>query len=265
MLRPTPILASFLLLASTLLAETKKNIPYRDLDEAYAKERCVLDIALPDKKDDFATIIYFHGGALKNGNKSIPTALLGQGHCIVAPNYRLYPKATTRTAIEDASAAVAWVFKNIESHGGDTSKIFISGHSAGGYLASMVGLDKSYLAVHDIDANSVAGLIPLSGHCITHMTVREENSVPFHQAIIDEYAPVYHVRKDAPPMLLITGDRELEMGGRYEENAYHAAMMKVAGHTETRLIEIGGWGHGMVPPALPLLLKEVDHILQASN
>ncbi len=62
----------------------------------------------------------------------------------------------------------------IEGHGGSTSRIFISGHSAGGYLTSMIGLDKRWLAAHNIDANQIAGLIPLSGHTITPFTVRKE-------------------------------------------------------------------------------------------
>ena len=43
---------------------------------------------------------------------------------------------------KDAAAAVAWVFNNIEDYGGRSELIFVSGHSAGGYLASMLGLDK---------------------------------------------------------------------------------------------------------------------------
>lgn len=54
-------------------------------------------------------------------------------------------------------------------------------------------------------------------------------------------------------MLLISGDRELEMLGRYEENAYLARMMKVAGHPHTRLLELEGYGHNMFYPAFPLL------------
>ena len=161
--------------------------------------------------------------------------------------------------------AVAWVFENIEEFGGDPSKIFLSGHSAGGYLASMVGLDKSYLNEHGIDANQIAGLIPFSGHTITHFTVREERGILGQQAIIDEYAPLYHVRADAPPLLLITGDRELELLGRYEENAYMMRMMKVIGHTDTRIMELDGYGHGMVEPAIPLLINEVRRILGTSD
>jgi hypothetical protein len=82
------------------------------------------------------------------------------------------------------------------------------------------------------------------------------------QPVIDEMAPLYHVRADAPPLLMITGDRELELLGRYEENAYMMRMMKVAGHKDTRLMELDGYDHGMERPAYPLLIKEVRRILQ---
>ena len=125
----------------------------------------------------------------------------------------------------------------------------------------MIGLDKKYLAKHNIDANAVAGLIPFSGQCITHFTIRNEKGIPEKQPTIDEYAPLFHVRADAPPLLLITGDRELEMLGRYEENAYLARMMKIAGHKETKLFELDGYDHGMAYPAFPLLIKEIKRIL----
>ena len=69
--------------------------------------------------------------------------------------------------------------------GGDPKKIFVAGHSAGGYLTSMVGMDKKYLAKHNIDANKIAGLIPFSGHTITHFTVRQERGIDGKQPIID--------------------------------------------------------------------------------
>ena len=79
--------------------------------------------------------------------------------------------------------------------------------------------------------------------------------------IIDNLAPLYHVRNDAPPLLMITGDRELELLGRYEENAFMMRMMKIAGHQDTRIMELDGFGHGTTYPAFPLLLKEVERIL----
>ena len=220
---------------------------------------------IPKKKKGFPTVVWFHGGGLTQGNKHIPQALKRKGIAIVAVNYRFSPKVKAPTYIEDAAAAVAWTFKNIESYGGDPSLIFVSGHSAGGYLASMVGLDKRWLKAHDIDANKIAGLIPYSGHTITHFTVRKERGIPGTQPVVDDLAPLYHVRADAPPLLLITGDREMELLGRYEENAYMMRMMKIAGHEDTRILELDGYGHMMVEPAHPLLIREVRRITKLRN
>lgn len=228
--------------------------------DAYIQERCKLDIYYPSHLEGFPTIVWFHGGGLKAGNKHIPEGLLEKGIAVVAVNYRFFPKIKAPAYIEDAAASVAWVFEEIEKYGGDTNKIFLSGHSAGGYLASMVGLDKRWLQKHKIDANRIAGLIPFSGHTITHFTVREERGIEGTQAIIDDLAPLYHVRKDAPPLLLITGDRELELLGRYEENAYMMRMMRVVGHEQTEIMELDGYGHNMVYPAIPILIKKVKEI-----
>lgn len=259
------LLAVFTLTCFNLSAQEdtyhfEQNIEYRSGAAQENCPRCVLDVYAPETKG-FATVVWFHGGGLTSGNKEIPDGLKQKGIAVVAPNYSFYPTVKAPVYVDDAAAAVAWVFNHIEEYGGDPNKIFISGHSAGGYLASIVGLDKSRLEKYGIDANDIAGLIPFSGHTITHFTVREERGIPGHQAIVDELAPLYHVRADAPPLLLITGDRELEMLGRYEENAYMMRMMKVAGHTQTRLLELDGYGHGMVYPALPLLVREVERII----
>ncbi|MBN2805443.1 MAG: alpha/beta hydrolase [Prolixibacteraceae bacterium] len=249
--------------------ESIQNIHYysESVNQAdqYINERCVLDIYYPENTESFATIVWFHGGGLTGGNKEIPEMLKDKGVCVVGVNYRLYPKVKAPVYIDDAAAAVSWVFKHINGYGGDSSLIFIAGHSAGGYLASMIGLDKSYLLKHTIDANNIAGLIPFSGHTITHFTVREERGIPGTQPIVDSLAPLYHVRHDAPPLILITGDRELELLGRYEENAYLMRMMKLVGHKETKLYELDGYDHGMTLPAFPLLLKEVQRIMEEKN
>ena len=122
-------------------------------------------------------LFFFHGGGLRAGNKNIPQFLKEKNIAVVAPNYRLSPKVKAPKYIEDAAASVAWVFNNIEKYGGDKNLIFVSGNSAGGYLTSLIGLDKKYLAKHNIDANDIAGLIPVTGHAITHFTVRDEMGI----------------------------------------------------------------------------------------
>jgi len=181
----------------------------------------------------------------------------------VAVNYRLSPRVTAPAYLEDSAAAVAWVFQNIAKFGGDPDKIFVSGSSAGGYLASMLGLDKSWLAAHNIDADRIAGLIPLAGQTLTHFTIRTERGLPRERPLIDALAPLHHVRADAPPILLVTGDREMEMLGRYEENAYFYRMLRVAGHPDVRLLELDGYGHAPAEPFYPLLLVEIKRVLKA--
>ncbi len=247
--------------------EQQSDILYRDVSVEpvtdYMKERCVLDIYYPKNKQGFPTVVWFHGGGLKAGNKFIPQWLKNKDIAVVAVNYRFSPEVSCPAYIQDAAAAVAWVFRNIEAYGGDTGLIIVSGHSAGGYLTSMIGLDKRYLEVYGIDANQIASLVPFSGHTITHFTIREERGIAGTQPIIDEFAPLYHLRDDAPPLILITGDRELEMLGRYEENAYMMRMMKVVGHQETTLYELDGFDHGgMAVPAYPLLIREVRRLIK---
>lgn len=246
----------------------EQNIRYYDESfpsDVYMVERCLLDLYYPSNSQGFPTVVWFHGGGLTSGNKEIPEALKEKGVAVVGVNYRLFPKVNAPKYIDDAAAAVAWVINHIEDFGGDPALVFLSGHSAGGYLSMMVGLDKGYLAHFGVDADRIAGLIPFSGHTITHFTVREERGIPGTQPIVDNLAPLFHVRNDAPPLLLITGDRELEMLGRYEENAYLLRMMKIVGHEDTRLFELDGYGHQMAEPAFPLLLNEINRIKRATN
>jgi acetyl esterase/lipase len=238
------------------------NILYRSTVELseYMRGLCRLDVYYPTGQKDFATVVWFHGGGLTGGNRSIPEGLRARGIAVVAADYRLSPHAKSPAYIEDAAAAVAWTFRNIAKYGGATNCIFVSGHSAGGYLASMIGLDKRWLAAQGIDANALAGLIPYSGQCITHFTVRAERGINDKQPIVDDLAPLYHVRSNAPPLLLITGDRDMELLGRYEENAYLWRMMKEVGHSSTELHELEGFDHGqMAEPAHPLLLRFVKN------
>ncbi|MEM7477447.1 MAG: alpha/beta hydrolase [Planctomycetota bacterium] len=240
----------------------ESEIPYRagELTD-YMRQRCKLDVYYPEGAQGFATVVWFHGGGLKRGNKSVPKQLQEKGIAVVAVNYRFSPQVKSPAYVEDAAAAVAWTFKNIEKYGGSKKKIFVSGHSAGGYLTSMIGLDKKYLEAHQIDADDIAGLIPYSGHTITHFTVRGERGIDGKQPIVDAMAPLFHVRPDCPPILFVTGDREMELLGRYEENAYMWRMMQVVEHPDAELFELDGYNHGqMAEPAHPLLLRFVRRI-----
>ncbi len=227
---------------------TNKDISYVSGSETdtYRLERCKLDIYYPENKKDFSTIVWFHGGGMEGGNKFIPQELREQGFAVVAVNYRLSPKAKNPAYIEDAAEAVAWVFKNIEKYGGRKDHIFVSGHSAGGYLSLILAMDKKYMTAYGADADSVAAYLPVSGQTVTHFTIRKERGLPDGIPVVDEYAPVNKARKETAPLVLITGDKHLEMAARYEENALLEAVLKSIGNKKVTLYEMQGFDHGQV-------------------
>ena len=235
-----------------------QDISYATSDNPYAQERCKLDVYYPTEMQDAPVVVWFHGGGIEGGNKHIDNELKNSGLVVVAANYRLLPKATIDECLDDAAAAVAWTFKNIEKYNGSKRKIFVAGHSAGGYLLDMIGLEKKWLAKYDIDADSIAALIPFSGQCITHYNVRKPQGIGPLQPTIDQYAPLTFIRPDAPPMVIISGDRELELYGRYEEQTYFWRMLKLVGHKDVTLYEMQGYDHGQMPHPAYHILK--DHI-----
>lgn len=253
-------------LAATLGANAqyalRKNISYcTHPDNEYARERCVLDVYYPTTLTDAPVVVYFHGGGIEGGNKYIDDELKNSGLVVISANYRLLPKATISECIDDAAAAVAWAFKHCKEYGGSPQKIFLAGHSAGGYLLNMVGLEKKWLAAYGIDADSIAALVPFSGQCITHFNVRKQQGIDALTPTIDEFAPIAHIRPDAPPMIIISADRELELFGRYEEQAYFWRLLRLMGHPDATLYEVQGFDHGaMNHPAYHILKENIKRL-----
>lgn len=225
--------------------------PYKpDAETPYERARCTLDWYLPNGAVGFPTIVWFHGGGLQNGSKtddiavSLAKRFASEGIAVVSVNYRLSPKAHYPAYIDDAAAAVSHVYRHVADRGGDRHKVFVSGHSAGGYLTSMVGMDARYLKQHGMKPSMLAGFIPVAGQMVTHSTVRGERGIPRTQPIIDEAAPAFYATRDTAPFLCIAGDNDLP--ARAEENRYFVAAMKAAGHTDIQYLEVEGRDHGTI-------------------
>ena len=255
------------LLFCTTIARAQYNqvndIPYRDAAQGYAQERCKLDVYYPTNAQDAPVVVWFHGGGIEGGEKHIDPQLKNSGLVVVAANYRLLPKAPIDDILDDAAAAVAWTYKNIAKYNGSRRKIFVAGHSAGGYLLDIIGLDKRWLAKYGVEADSLAALVPFSGQCVTHYNIRKQQGIPPLQATIDQYAPLTYIRPDAPPIVIISGDRELELFGRYEEQAYFWRMLKLVGHKDVTLYEMQGYDHGAMPQPAYKILKDHIHRITA--
>lgn len=224
-----------------------KDVSYVDDSETdeYKLERCKLDIYYPADVKNFATLVWFHGGGLEAGNKDLPDELRNCGFAVVSVNYRLFPKGKCPDYIEDAAQAVAWTFEHISEYGGTPDQIYVSGHSAGGYLTLMVALAKEYMDEYGQDADRIVKAYPISGQTTTHYTIRKERGVNVDLPVIDSFAPSNNVRREGAPVVLITGDRDKEMLARYEENAHLYSILRHFGHP-AELFEIEGFDHGNV-------------------
>lgn len=228
----------FLLMAAAavLFAEKKSDLPYYDAefpktgDLGYLQERCKLDLAIPDGVKNFPTVIWFHGGGLSAGKKHIPRNLRTDKIAVAAVNYRLSGKrAQCPDYIYDAAAAAAWVKKHIAEYGGDPNRIYISGHSAGGYLTTMLALDEKYLGAYKMKPTDFAGYMSISGQTTTHFRIlaeRRAKGLKVPPVVLDEYAPIQLARSGVPPLMLLVGDPAVEWPSRVEENFLLAARLQ---------------------------------------
>ena len=226
-----------------------------DAATAYEKERLKLDLYLPASNTTFATIVWFHGGGLQGGSKSgamtvrIAERFARAGIAVAVVNYRLHPKVTFPAYVEDAARSFAWVRRHISEYGGDPRRVFVSGHSAGGYLTALLGFDPRYLRRQGLSTDTIAGIIPVSGQMVTHSTVRKERGIPRTQPVIDVAAPSYHVKAEAPCVLAICGDTDLP--GRAAESLYFVEALKAADHPDARYLEVTGRNHSTIVSKIP--------------
>ena len=244
-----------------------QNISYVSADEtdAYRKERCKLDVYYPETDKGFATLVWYHGGGLEGGNKELLEGFRRQGFAVVSVNYRLYPKAGCPSYLDDAAQALAWTFENIEKYGGNTDHIYVSGHSAGGYLSLMLVLAKEFTAQYGLDADRIAKAYPVSGQTVTHYTIRKERGLPDGIPVIDEFAPITHAGRGGAPMVLITGDRDMEMLARWEENVHLQALLKNFKH-DSVLYELDGFNHVTVlSPAVTWIASDIRRNWRNAN
>ncbi|MEY3129919.1 MAG: hypothetical protein RLY12_291 [Verrucomicrobiota bacterium] len=234
---------------------TLRDIAYKDdvvSQTPYEQERCKLDLTLPADAKGFPTYVWFYGGGLKNGGKDLDSeycaeiraSLARAGVAVVTPDYRLSPKVKYPAYVDDAAAAFAWTVKHIAAHGGDPRKVFIGGHSAGGYLALLVGMDAERLKPHGLTLGSVAGIAQVSGQVFNHYTVREERGQARYGITSDEAAPAFHIRKSLPPILTIYAQND--MLSRAEENMFFVTTLKAAGHTENYSLRVDDRDHATV-------------------
>ena len=120
-------------------------------------------VAPKDAKGPLPVVLHLHGGGYAIGRPDQDLALLGhyiglKPAIFVAPRYRLSAEAPYPAAIDDCYAALVWLAANADTIGGDASRLFVMGESAGGGLVAALTL-----RARECGAVAIAGQFPLYG------------------------------------------------------------------------------------------------------
>ncbi|MEM9500204.1 MAG: alpha/beta hydrolase [Pseudomonadota bacterium] len=158
-------------------------------------------------------LLFAHGGSWRSGDPVdygfIGRAFVPKGFIVVLSGYRLHPEAVYPAMLEDTARSIAWTRNEIAQYGGDPDRIFVAGHSAGAYNVVMTALERQWLGREGMSADDIAGVIGLSGPYDFLPFDSESTINSFGDADDPEGTqPMSHVRRDAPPMLLIHGEKD---------------------------------------------------------
>ena len=208
------------------------------------------------------TVVYIHGGGWVIGAKesSVMGILpyLEMGLSVVNVEYRLARVSLAPAAVQDCRLALRWVFKNAKLYGFDTTRIIVTGGSAGGHLALMTGmLDPSF--GFDIPTDwdytgvepKVAAIVNwygitdvkdlLSGPNRQEYAVNWLSNLSDKETIAQKMSPLTYVRKGLPPIFTVHGDKD-QLVPYAHAVRLHDGLTKAG--VPNQLITIPGGRHG---------------------
>lgn len=189
-----------------------------------------LDVFVPPREPPWPVMVYIHGGANHFGDKKtydrICKVFASQGLLVFNTNYRLSPRWKYREQLVDAATAVNFAWRHALGYGGDASRIFLAGDSAGAYHAAMYAagvmeprLAESLGTEYAVPREAIRGLLlfygvfdlatvgesrfPLSPLFITGFLGRDP--LKFGEAA-ELVSPVRWLGPDFPPCFLATSE-----------------------------------------------------------
>lgn len=162
-------------------------------------------------------LLYFHGGVWQRGDKgdyhNIGEALAARGVLAAIVNYRLTPPARHPEHVQDAARAVAWAIRHAAAYGGRPDRVFLSGHSAGGHLVTLLAFDPQYLHVEGAEPECLAGVIAFSGVFDLRRPIDDTPEGGFGRHIyppfgrdpkvLDGASPIHHLHATRVPLLVV--------------------------------------------------------------
>lgn len=193
------------------------------------------------------TLLFFYGGAFRAGRKSeyrfVGEALTKAGMAVAIPDYRIYPEARFPNFLQDGAKAAAKILELNIAPGG----LFLMGHSAGAYIAAMLGANESYLRACGVDRSSVGGVLAFSGRYHDSALQDATAEAIFCGPARDETRPASFLGGHCPPYFLAAGARESQI--------VLASKTDLAAHLRRTGNEVGehtyaGIGHAAIIAAL---------------
>lgn len=235
----------------------RPNLTYKTASNA---EQMVDVYARRNTDEARPTVIYIHGGGWVGGSKEgsvlAIAPYLEMGFNVVNVAYRLGRVARAPAAVEDCRCALRWVYRNAETYGFDTSRLIVTGHSAGGHLSLTTGMlpaDAGFDAeCPSPDEPQVAAIINWFGITdVADLMAGKPNAKTYAVAwlgsqrdraeIAASVSPIHHVREDLPPILTIHGDDDQIVP--YSHAVALHERLDAAG-AKGELLTIPGGGHG---------------------
>lgn len=215
--------------------------------------------------DSRPVILFVHGGSWNKGDPEdydfIARAFVPKGFVVVLAGYRLHPEVEYPAMLEDTAAAIAWTHSNIAKFGGDPRRIVLAGHSAGAYNVVMAALEPKWLSVSGINTDSVVGVVGLAGPYDFYPWDSDSTRASFGNAADPEATqPVNHTRADAPPLLLIHGEKDTLVKPR-NSRALAERVRQAGGRVETLYID--GMDHNRVLLALAAPWRSDPEVLNS--
>ena len=189
---------------------------------------CKLD-AYVRNADTSPVVIVIHGGGWIAGTKEERTLecvpFMAMGFSVVNVEYRLARVAFAPAAVEDCRLALLWVLRNARKYHFDTSRIVVTGGSAGGHLALMTGLlqpsdgfDASKEWEASIPGAHVAAIINwfgitdvndlLGGPNRQDYAVSWMGTLPDREGVAKRVSPLTYIRTSSPLVFTVHGDRD---------------------------------------------------------
>ena len=173
-----------------------------------------LDVYTPDPAGRAPVVVFLYGGSWQGGSRSIYAfvgkALAANGFVTMIPDYRVYPEVSYPDFLRDLAQAVRWARDHAQAYGGDGTRLFLVGHSAGAYNAAMLGLDRRWLAEAGLDpARDLRAVVGLAGP-YDFLPLEDSTLMTIFgpEELRPQTQPIAYADGRGPPMLLGAGTRD---------------------------------------------------------